>query len=88
MKLQNKKNAERAEYWKQFGYNFDPISMTAYMMDQKVIAIKRSELWKQYGCSFDPEYMTAEMMDKKGTSIKRSEYYGGNLKDTISILFT
>jgi hypothetical protein len=40
---QRQNGAERAEYWKERGYNFDPTFMTAYAMDCKVRDIERAK---------------------------------------------
>src|SRR5438128_12645240 len=49
---QARRDRERAGFLKQQGYNFDPSTTSAHMMDQKVNDIKRSTYWKEQGYSF------------------------------------
>lgn len=68
-------NEGRARYWNARGYNFDPASMTAYSMDQKVRDIERASYWRQRGFDFDPSFMSAYSMDQKVRDIERSAYW-------------
>lgn len=70
-----KKNVSRAKYWSEKGYNFNPDSMTAFMMDQKVKDIERSKYWEKKGYNFNSDTMTAFMMDQKVKDIERSKYW-------------
>lgn len=45
--IRNQHNRERAAYWAQSGYNFDPDHMTASMMDRKVRDFKQADFWKK-----------------------------------------
>jgi len=69
------KNVERANYWKQQGYRFDPETTSAFMMDMKVKDIERARYWKQQGYTFDPETTSAFMMDMKVKDIERARYW-------------
>jgi hypothetical protein len=61
---QKAKDIDRARFWKQHGYDFNPDNMTAYAMDQKVKDIERARYWKASGLHFDPNVMTAYAMDQ------------------------
>ena len=73
--LQKQRDAQRAEYWRSQGYNFDPKFMTAYTMDRKVEDIKRADFWKAQGYHFNPSYMTAYSMDRKVEDHKRAAFW-------------
>ncbi|MBL5885546.1 hypothetical protein [Lelliottia aquatilis] len=75
MEIQKRKDVQRALYWKQKGYNFDPNYTTSYMMDQKVKDIERARYWKSQGYDFDPNYTTGFMMDQKVKDIQRARYW-------------
>jgi curved DNA-binding protein CbpA len=62
---QKAKDIERAQFWKQHGYDFNPDDMTAYAMDQKVKDVERAKYWKARGLHFDPNDMTAYAMDQE-----------------------
>lgn len=72
---QKLRDTERAQFWKQQGYDFNPVYMTAFSMDQKVRDIERSRFWKDKGFDFNPEYMTAFSMDQKVKDIERARYW-------------
>lgn len=69
------RDRERAAYWAQQGYRFDPTYMSAILMDMKVADIKRAAYWKEQGYTFDPNYMSAILMDMKVADIKRAAYW-------------
>jgi hypothetical protein len=73
--LRKQRDIDRATYWKQRGYTFDPQFMTAYAMDQKVKDIERANYWKQRGYTFDPQFMTAYAMNQKVKDIERANYW-------------
>ena len=75
MEIQKKKDVQRALYWKQKGYNFDPSYTTSFMMDQKVKDIERARYWKSQGYDFDANYTTSFMMDQKVKDIQRANYW-------------
>jgi len=77
MEIEKKKNEIRAKYWSARGYNFNPDSMTAFMMDQKVKDIERAKYWQQKGHNFNPDTMTAFMMDQKVKDIDRARFWQG-----------
>src|SRR6266496_5206405 len=62
---QNLKNSERAVFWKNEGYDFNPEFMSAYAMDRKAKDIQRAAYWKENGYKFNAEFMTAYAMDQK-----------------------
>jgi len=68
-------NEQRAAYWREKGYDFNPEYMTAWAMDAKAGDIERSRQWKTQGYNFDPSYMTAWAMDAKVKDIERSSYW-------------
>ena len=69
------KNIERAKYWSNKGYDFNPNTMSAYMMDLKVKDIERAKYWSNKGYDFNPNTMSAYMMDLKVKDIERSKYW-------------
>ena len=69
------RDEERARYWKERGYSFDPATTSAFMMDMKVKDIERAAYWKQRGHSFDPKTTSAFMMDMKVKDIERAAYW-------------
>lgn len=75
MEIQKKKDVQRAQYWKQKGYTFDPNYTTSFMMDQKVKDIERAKYWKSQGYDFDANYTTSFMMDQKVKDIERAKYW-------------
>ena len=72
---QQQRARERAAYWAERGYSFNPDYMTAWSMDQKVKDIQRAKYWKERGYNFDPNYMTAWSMDQKVKDIERAKYW-------------
>ena len=72
---QHAQNSERAKYWNERGYEFNPEFMTAYWMDEKVKDIERAKYWKERGYEFNPELMTAYWMDEKVKDIERAKYW-------------
>ncbi len=66
---------QRAEYWRNLGYSFDPSLMTAGQMDRQVRDIQRAQYWKSQGYNFDPSLMTAGQMDRQVRDIQRAEYW-------------
>lgn len=75
MQQQKARDIERASFWKQQGYTFDPTYMTAYSMDQKVQDIQRARYWQQRGYAFNPDFMTAYSMDQKVKDIERAKFW-------------
>ena len=59
---QKVKDIERAAFWNQRGYAFNPDYMSAYAMDQKVTDIERAQFWATRGINFNPDYMSAYAM--------------------------
>lgn len=72
---QKQRDVERAEYWKSYGYDFDPQFMTAATMDRKAEDYSRAQFWRAQGYVFDPKYMSASLMDRKVDDIRRAEYW-------------
>ena len=72
---QKQKARERAAYWAERGYSFNPDDITAWSMGQKVKDIERAKYWKERGYDFDPTYMTAWSMDEKVKDIERAKYW-------------
>ncbi len=71
----NDRSKERAEYWKERGYDFNPSFMSPNVMDQKVRNIERAKYWKEKGYDFNPDYMTSISMDKKVKDTERAKYW-------------
>jgi hypothetical protein len=63
---------DRANYWKERGYAFNPQFMTGYAMDQKVKDYERASYWKERGYDFNAQFMTAYAMDQKVKDIKKA----------------
>ena len=72
---QKQKARERAAYWAERGYSFNPDDITARSMDQMVKDIERAKQWKERGYDFDPNYMTGWSMDEKVKDIERAKYW-------------
>jgi hypothetical protein len=76
-------NIERAKYWKERGYNFNPNFLTASMMDREAADMERAKYWKERGFNFDPKRMTALKMDevaekRKGNGHKPNKLSASN----------
>jgi protein required for attachment to host cells len=72
---QGMSDVERAMYWKQRGYDFDPNQMGAAQMDRLAHNIERARYWKATGFSFDPYVISADQMDQRVKAIKRAEFW-------------
>lgn len=66
---------DRAGFWNEKGYTFNPQYMSAYAMDQKVRDIERARFWNERGYTFNPEYVSAFAMDRKVRDIERAKYW-------------
>lgn len=64
---------EKAKYWRQRGYIFDPNVMTAFEMEWKVKDIEMARYWRLQGYSFDPNVMNAGEMRDEAESIERAK---------------
>jgi hypothetical protein len=73
--ISSQRDQERAIYWRERGYDFDPAIMSSYTMDQRVKDIKRANYWKERGYDFNPEVMGSYTMDQRVKDIERAKYW-------------
>jgi hypothetical protein len=66
-------NEQRAEYWREHGYVFNPRYLTAAQMDAHVRDVERAEYWKANGYEFSSEFLTSFQMDEKVKDIEKSK---------------